>query len=112
MRMKLDLVFAMVCTHPLPADHGYLLYSAVSRMLPGTHQADGYGIHPIRGRQLGGRTLQLAEHSRLAIRTDADQIARFLPLSGKSLQLLDRTLRLGVPQVRSPRPPRPSIAGW
>lgn len=102
--MKLDLVFAMVCTHPLPADHGYLLYSAVSRMLPGTHQADGYGIHPIRGRQLGGRTLQLAEHSRLAIRTDADQIARFLPLSGKSLQLLDRTLRLGVPQVRSLAP--------
>jgi CRISPR-associated protein Cas6 len=99
--MKIDLSFSLVSTHPLPADHGYLLYSAVSRMLPETHQADGYGIHPIRGRQLGGRTLQLAEHSRLVIRTDAEQIARFLPLSGKSLQLLDRTLRIGVPQVRS-----------
>lgn len=99
--MKIDLAFSLVSTHPLPADHGYLLYSAVSRMLPETHQADGYGIHPIRGRQLGGRTLQLDEHSRLVIRTDAEQIARFLPLSGKSLQLLGRTLRLGVPQVRS-----------
>jgi hypothetical protein len=56
------------------------LYSAVSRLLPEAHQAEGYGIHPIRGRQLGGRTLQLTEHSRLVIRTDAEQITRFLPL--------------------------------
>ena len=68
---------------------------------PDSHDADGYGIHPIRGRQLGGRTLQLTEHSRLVIRTDADEIARFLPLAGKQLRLLDRTLRIGVPQVRS-----------
>lgn len=99
--MKIDLAFSIVCPHALPADHGYLLYSAVSRALPEVHQADGYGIHPIRGRQLGGRTLQLTEHSRLVIRTDAEQIARFLPLSGKPLRLLDRTLRIGVPQVRS-----------
>jgi CRISPR-associated protein Cas6 len=77
------------------------VYSAVSRLLPEAHQADGYGIHPIRGRQLGGRTLQLTEHSRLVIRTDAGEIARFLPLAGQPLRLLDRTLRIGVPQVRS-----------
>ena len=99
--MKVDLAFTLVCTHALPADHGYLLYSAVSRMLPEAHEADGYGIHPIGGRQLGGRTLQLTEHSRLVIRTDAEQIARFLPLAGKQLKLLDRMLRIGVPQVRS-----------
>jgi CRISPR-associated protein Cas6 len=97
---KVDLCFP-VLGEPIPADHGYLLYSAVSRFLPATHQADGYGIHPIRGRQLGGRTLQLTIHSRLVIRTDAEQIARFLPLAGKQLRLLDRTLRIGVPQVRS-----------
>lgn len=99
--MKVDLAFSIVCPHAVPADHGYLLYSAVSRMLPEAHQTDGYGIHPIRGRQLGGRTLQLTEHSRLVIRTDVEQIARFLPLAGKSLRLLDRALRIGVPQVRS-----------
>jgi CRISPR-associated protein Cas6 len=98
--MKIDLAFSIVCPHALPADHGYLLYSAVSRALPEAHQADGYGIHPIRGRQLGGRTLQLTEHSRLVIRTDAEQITRFLPLAGKPLRLLDRKLRIGVPQVR------------
>ena len=70
-------------------------------LLPRLTPADGYGIHPIRGRQLGGRTLQLTEHSRLVIRTDAEQIARFLPLAGKQLRLLDRTLCIGVPEVRS-----------
>ena len=35
------------------------------------------------------------------IRTDAEQISRFLPLAGKQLRLLDRTLRIGVPQVRA-----------
>jgi len=99
--MIVDLSFSLVCTHPLPADHGYLLYSAVSRMLPEAHRADGYGIHPIRGRQIGGRTLQLTGHSRLVIRTDSDQIARFLPMAGRPLRLLDRTLQIGVPEVRS-----------
>ncbi len=97
---KVDLCFP-VMGGQIPADHGYLLYSAVSRLLSAAHQADAYGIHPIRGRQLGGRTLQLTEHSRLVIRTDAEQLARFLPLAGKQLCLLNRMLRMGVPKVRS-----------
>ena len=99
--MKIDLIFSIVSQHAIPADHGYLLYAAVSKLLPEAHQADGFGIHPIGGRQLGGRTLQLTEHSRLAIRTEVEQIACFLPLAGKSLRLLDRSLRIGVPQVHS-----------
>jgi CRISPR-associated protein Cas6 len=97
----------------LPADHGYLLYAAVSRLLPAAHAAEAspgrepagsFGIHPIRGRQLGGRTLQLTEHSRLVIRADAEQIARFLPLAGKQLRTLDRSICLGVPEVRALAP--------
>ncbi len=99
--MFIDLSFKLTSLQHLPADNAYLLYSAVSRLLPAAHEADGYGIHPIRGRQIGGRTLQLTENSRLVIRVDADQIARFLPLAGKQLRLLDRTLRIGVPEVRS-----------
>lgn len=102
--MKVDLAFSLVCLPILPADHGYLLYSAISRLLPETHQEDGFGIHPIRGRQIGGRTLQLTEHSRLTIRVDAEQIARFLPLAGKSLHILDRSIRVGVPQIFSLTP--------
>lgn len=99
MATVVDLAFAVRAVHPIPADHGYLLYSAVSRALPEAHRQNGYGIHPIRGRQLGGRTLQLTDRSRLVIRTDAEQVAQFLPLAGKSLQLLDCLLRAGVPQV-------------
>ncbi|MFW6106788.1 MAG: type I-MYXAN CRISPR-associated protein Cas6/Cmx6 [bacterium] len=98
--MTIDLQFPLLSTHAVPADHGYLLYSAVSRLLPELHADNGYGIHPIRGQQLGGRTLQLTEASRLIIRTDANCIAQFLPLAGKTLQLLDRRLCIGVPQVR------------
>ena len=36
--MKVDLSFALVGTHPVPADHGYSLYSAVSRLLPEAHR--------------------------------------------------------------------------
>ena len=99
--MHVDLSFALHSPSAIPSDHSYLVYSAVSRMLPDAHQADGYGIHPIGGRQLGGRTLRLTEHSRLVIRTEAEQIARFLPLVGKELRILDRGVRVGVPQVRS-----------
>jgi len=98
--MIVDLIFGIRCLGPIPADHGYLLYSAVSRAVPEIHRQDGYGIHPIRGRQLGGRTLQLTDRSRLAVRTSADHIAQFLPLAGKTLMLLDRRLQVGVPQVR------------
>jgi CRISPR-associated protein Cas6 len=73
----------------------------MSRVLPEAHQAADFGVHPIRGRHIGGRTLQLTEHSRLIIRVDAEHIARFLPLAGKSLRLLDRQIRIGVPQVHS-----------
>lgn len=108
MSYSIDLRFALLADAPIPADHGYLLYSAVSRMMPELHAENDFGIHPIRGRQLGGRTLQLTEHSRLVIRTGADRIARFLPLAGGSLQLLDRYLRVGVPHVR-PLTPAASI---
>lgn len=99
--MIIDIGFSIVCPHAVPADHGYLLYSAISHILPETHQTDGFGIHPIGGRQLGGRTLQLTERSRLVIRTDAEQLARFLPLAGQSLRLLDRQIRVGVPQIHA-----------
>ncbi len=116
---KIDLCFPLRGEY-LPADHGYLLYAAVSRLLPAAHASSyssrsvvressitverdeyAFGIHPIRGRQLGGRTLQLTEHSRLVIRSSAEQIARFLPLAGKQLRILDRCLCIGVPEVRS-----------
>jgi hypothetical protein len=42
----------------IPADHGYLLYGAVTSALPQLHAGGAaYAIHPVRGRQLPGREL-------------------------------------------------------
>jgi len=51
----MDLCCVVTATAPVPADHGYHLYAAVSRMLPAVHQANGISIHPIRGRLIGDR---------------------------------------------------------
>jgi len=100
MSPAVDVSFPITTRHPIPADHAYLLYSAVSRVLPELHGGNGFGIHPIRGQQIGGRTLRLCDFSRLTIRTPADRIGELLPLAGKQLKMLDRSLRVGVPQVR------------
>ena len=86
---KLDPCFP-VLGGQIPADHRYLFYSAVPQLLPTAHQAGGCGIHPIRGREIAGRTLQLTQHGRPVIRIDAEQLAHFLQLGRKQLRLLDR----------------------
>jgi hypothetical protein len=56
-----DLAFSLIGTKPIPADHRYHLYAALSRVLPALHQGNGIGVHPIRGRQIGHRELTLDE---------------------------------------------------
>jgi CRISPR-associated protein Cas6 len=96
---SIDLAFALVSTCPVPADHGYHLYASISRALPAMHEPNGIGIHPIRGRIIGERQMQLCDWSRLTIRVAAERIAEVLPLAGKQLNLAGRPLRVGVPQV-------------
>jgi CRISPR-associated protein Cas6 len=98
--VTIDLAFPLVGDSTLPSDHGYLLYSAISRIAPCLHGDRGVGIHPIPGRQIGARTLQLCRWSRLVVRASAERIADLLPLAGSQLIVLDRPLRVGVPQVR------------
>jgi CRISPR-associated protein Cas6 len=47
-----DLAFRMTGTK-VPVDHGYALYSAISRLLPEIHEEKNIGVHPIRGRYSG-----------------------------------------------------------
>ena len=42
-----DLSFQIVATQPIPADHGYHLYAALSKTLPVLHQHNGIAVHPI-----------------------------------------------------------------
>lgn len=102
--MHVDLSFRLIGQSTIPSDHGYHLYAAVSRILPVTHEPNGMGVHPIRGRQIGGRQIQLADFSRLTIRTEADHISRWLPLAGKQLNVAGHSIRVGVPEVRNLTP--------
>lgn len=100
----IDLSFALTATCDIPADHGYHLYAAVSRLLPSMHEPNGIGIHPIRGRLVGDRRMQICEFSRLTIRIATERIADMLPLAGKQLNIAERRIRVGVPQVHALMP--------
>ena len=97
--MHVDFSFRLQGTEPIPADHGYALYAAVSRLVPEVHSENSVGIHPIRGRQVGERRLTLMPWSTLSIRVLDGQIASLLKLAGKSLRLGDAMVRVGVPEV-------------
>jgi CRISPR-associated protein Cas6 len=99
-----ELAFALQATEPIPADHGYHLYGALSRVLPQLHETNGIAVHPIRGRQIGNRQLQLSDRSRLVLRADADHVGQLIALAGKQLDIAGHRLRVGVPQVWTLRP--------
>jgi CRISPR-associated protein Cas6 len=99
--MHVDLAFRLQGTGPIPADHGYALYAAVSHLIPEVHRENGIAIHPICGRQVGERRLMLMPWSTLAVRVPDSQIAVLLKLAAKSLRLDDAALRVGVPEVRT-----------
>lgn len=95
----LELVFPLIAAHPIPSDHGYLLYSAISQLIPELHTENSLAVHPIRGQQIGNRQIQLTEKSRLAVRVPDGEITSLLKLAGKSLRIGASSIRVGVPQV-------------
>lgn len=97
--MHVDLSFSLIGTNAIAADHGYALYSAISRWVADVHSENGVGIHPIRGRQVGDRQLMLMPWSNLTLRVADNQIASMLSLAGKSLRIGAANIRVGVPTV-------------
>lgn len=107
--MKIDVKFLILPRGtPIPADHGYPVYSAISRILPEWHQMEDYGIFPICGVQTGNRMMVLTKKSRLAVRIDSERIGEILPLAGKSIGLGSTFLQIGIPTVH-PLIPSPSL---
>ncbi|QGJ71783.1 CRISPR/Cas system-associated RAMP protein Cas6 [Planctomycetales bacterium 10988] len=102
----LDLNFALGADGPLPADHGYLLYSALSRVLPELHRESEMGVHPISGKSAGPRKLELLPHSRLRFRVPDGRVSEVLEVTGKTLQVGETMLAVGPPSIErlSPLP--------
>jgi CRISPR-associated protein Cas6 len=88
----------------IPVDHGYALYSAVSRVIPSLHGDLTAGIHPITGSLIGGRLLRLTESSRLVLRLPSERIHDAMPLSGKHLDIDGHPVVVGIPSPRMLRP--------
>jgi CRISPR-associated protein Cas6 len=98
-----DLAFRLTGSK-VPVDHGYALYSAISRLLPEIHGAKNIGVHPIRGTYSGNGELMLRDSSRLVMRLESERIGEFLKLAGTKLEIDSHSLQVGVPEVRLLRP--------
>lgn len=97
---SVDVVFA-VNGSQIPADHGYLLFSALYSVLPTIHGDTEIGIFPIKGVLTGDRRLSLTEKSSLTIRLPIERVGEFLTIAGKRLVIGDGSLQIGVPNTRA-----------
>lgn len=99
--MYVDLSFRLTSNASISADHGYHLYSALSRVLPLFHQNNEIGIHPIRGRHVGNRQIMLMPESNLVLRVPVNQTRELLNLSGEVIQIRKTEVLIGVPQINA-----------
>lgn len=97
--MHADLSFSIHTNRPIPSDHGYLLFAALTDAVPLIRTTEEIGVHPIRGRQIGGRQIMIADWSRLTLRTPIELVHVWMPLAGKLLRIGNVLLRVGVPTI-------------
>lgn len=85
----------------LPADHGYALYSAITRQLPSLHGTSWLGIELLSGVPWKQGIIVLPTRgASLRLRIPADHYGHVLPLAGKRLDIAGHSLRLGIPSAR------------
>ena len=102
MNMTIELQFHL-SAQKIPVDHGYMLFSALSRYLPLHHKEDvGEGkevrIALIRGRYAGNGLLKLLPSSRITFRLPSGKAALYINLAGKALDLAGHEVRVGMPK--------------
>jgi CRISPR-associated protein Cas6 len=93
----------------LPADHGYLVYSAISRSTPSLHGVDWLAVELISGFPSGRGLIALPDRgASLHLRIPADHYRDVLALAGKRLEIGGHQIRLSLPVAR-PFEPAPSL---
>jgi CRISPR-associated protein Cas6 len=89
----------------LDADHGYLLYSAITRQVPSLHGASWLGIELLSGVPWREGIIMLpTRDANLRLRIPANYYGHILPLAGRRLDLNGHTIRLGIPSARPLQP--------
>jgi CRISPR-associated protein Cas6 len=98
-----DLWFP-VTGRTLPSDHGYALYGALARVVPGLHEADDWALHTVRGKALGPGMIALSNRPSLGLRLPPERIPLALRLAGRTLDVRGHCLSLGPPTVSALEP--------
>jgi len=83
---------------PLPLDHGYPLFSALSKRVATLHEQPKWGVHPVFGSR-NGRRLDLNPRSLVKIRMPLSKISAVMVLAGTSIQVSGSKIALGFPRV-------------
>lgn len=100
MEPKVDICFQAM-GQSLPVDHGYALYSAISRIVPRFHTAEDVGLRLIRGRYIEQGLLDISPRTELVLRLPLTRVADYLALAGKTLQVGDHAVSIGIPRTRT-----------
>lgn len=105
MNPTVDILFRVIGTE-VPGDHGYALFSALSRILETEsdrwmHGNPHIGLHSIRGVGLGTGRQLVGPDARLGLRLPSALLPRSLKLAGKSIELDGCKLRIGTSQTRA-----------
>lgn len=100
---KVDIVFKIM-GKTMPVDHGYALYSAISRISPQIHQDDQIGIKLLRGRYIGDGLLDISPFTHLVIRLPVSRITQYIGLAGHHLKLPTSELIISTPQTKTLTP--------
>ena len=98
-----DLFFPIV-GNTLPSDHGFALYSALTRVVPELHDAPWWGLHTVRGTRAGPGVLQLGRAAAAGLRLPSDRIGAVLPLAGRTLVVDGHRVALAPPTVHALAP--------
>jgi CRISPR-associated protein Cas6 len=85
----------------IPADHGYHLFSVLSRAVPCIHEDAEIGIYPIPGKPQKDRSIELLPNSALGLRVSVEQLQHILPLVGKELDISGFKIKVGNPQIQN-----------
>ncbi|KJS16373.1 MAG: hypothetical protein VR69_09325 [Peptococcaceae bacterium BRH_c4b] len=99
MQPKIDVRFALI-GNQIPVDHGYLLFSAISKIFPFIHTNRQVAIHPINGPCSGNRLMDINRKSYLTLRVPTSMVPEIIQLSGSLINIGDYEVRVGVPSTQ------------
>jgi CRISPR-associated protein Cas6 len=94
----IDLAFP-VRGGPIPRDHGYALYGALSRVIPSVHGASWIAIHGITGARASTGEAARNGTGMLRVRVPAEKIAELIALAGAALDVAGHPVTLGAPVI-------------